>query len=974
MDLKINDCCHGFTILKSQWIEEIHCHSYEMIHKKSGAKLLYMKTDDDNKVFSITFRTPPPNSTGVPHILEHSVLCGSRKFPLKEPFVELVKGSLNTFLNAMTFPDKTMYPIASRNNKDFRNLMDVYLDAVFFPNMVTDKGILMQEGWHYELESPEAPLTYKGVVYNEMKGVYSSADAILEASMMKTLFPHTAYGVDSGGDPTHIPELTFEQFVDFYKMYYHPSNSYIYLYGNMDIEDTLRFIDEEYLSHFEKMEIDSEIAAEPAFAEPVKTTVPYGISSEESEQGKTLHNLAYVINDGLDPVVALGFEVLNYALLGTASSPLRRAVIDAGLGKDVNGAYQTGLLQPVWSITVNGAESDTQGELCELIKKELIRLVERGIDRQVVEGALNRIEFILRENDFAGRPKGLMYNVTCLETWLYGKDPISNLSYEPAIKKIRQNIEQGFFEMLIEKYILGNSHWAAVSAIPQKGVLEAKEAETAEALAAYKATLLPEEIEELVRQTKALKDRQAAPDSEEALATIPLLRKDDLKREIETISMHTEKYKEVLLHHVPEFSNGVVYMNTYFDLKCLDKEEIPYAFLLGDILGDMDTENFSYHDLTNFINLHTGGFKSSVTSFSYQEDTAAYTPVFQIKAKVLRSNITKMLQIFRELTTGAIFSDIKRLTELLEELKAQWDVDVFRKGQDIVSRRLLAYFSPAGAFMEQGELSFYEFIAQQNRDLKTNVPKVAEKLAQVAAKIFTKANLQIQVIAEDEDKRVLAGELDQWLSIMPMGVKGTSLFAFDADERNEGIMTSGKVQYVAAGGNFCKYGYSYTGSYAVLDTIMRYDYLWTKIRVQGGAYGAFSTFTRNGNILFCSYRDPNVAETFDVYRKLADYVENFTVSEREMTKYLIGTMSRLDMPLTAWMKGDKAMAMYFGGITNEQLQKERDQVLQTTAEDIRALAPAIRAALSDNFVCAMGNEQKLKENNTCFGMLISLPQ
>lgn len=974
MNLVIQKSYHRFEVQSSRWIEEVQCQCYELVHTQSGAKVLYMATEDDNKVFSVTFRTPPPDSTGVPHILEHSVLCGSRKFPLKEPFVELVKGSLNTFLNAMTFPDKTMYPVASRNDKDFHNLMDVYLDAVFFPNVVQDKSILMQEGWHYELESPEDPLVYKGVVYNEMKGVYSSADAILDAHMMKTLFPHTPYGVDSGGDPLHITDLTFEQFVNFYRLYYHPSNSYIYLYGNMDIEDTLRFINEEYLCHFNKITVDSAIKKEAPFLKPVSDTVGYGISSEETEQGKTLHQVAYVINDGLDPVIAMGFDVLNYALLGTASAPLRRAIIDAGIGKDVTGSFQTGLLQPVWSVVVTGAEKDTQQALCKLMQEELLRLVDRGIDKQVLEGALNRMEFSLRENDFGGRPKGLMYNVTCLETWLYDKDPALNLMYEPALRRIRQDMNDGFFEMLIEKYILTNMHCAAVSAVPQKGLLEAKEKEVEEKLCHYKASLDDKEIEDLIAQTKALKERQNTADSEEALQTIPLLKKEDLKREIDRIEMNSEKVGDILVHYVPQFTNGIVYMNAYFDLRCLDKEDIPYAFLLSDILGDMDTENFTYHDLTNFVNLHTGGFKSSVTSFSYQEESEVYTPVFQIKAKALRSNIGKMLQVFRELTTGPMFSDTKRLTELLEELKAQWDMDVFRKGQDIVSRRLLSYHSSAAAFMEQGELSFYDFIAKQNRDQKNEVPKTAEKLAQVSAKIFAKANLQLQIVGDEEDKRVVISELGQWLSLMPMGVKGVALPSFDLQIKNEGIMTSGKVQYVAAGGNFCHHGYSYTGSYAVLDTIMRYDYLWNRIRVQGGAYGAFSTFTRNGNIIFCSYRDPNVAETFTAYAELPDYVEEFTVSEREMTKYLIGTMSRIDTPLTPWMKGDKAMAMYFSGISDEQLQQDRDEILNTTVEDIRALGPAIRAALSDNLLCAMGNEQKLRAQSSYFKELISLPQ
>ena len=415
MTLDVHSTLHGFRVDRAVFVKELGSQAYEMTHVQSGARLLYIKNDDDNKVFSISFRTTPSDSTGVPHICEHSTLCGSRKFPLKEPFVELVKGSLNTFLNAMTFPDKTMYPVASRNAIDFKNLVDVYLDAVFFPNMLKDPEVLMQEGWHYEMETPDAPLSYSGVVYNEMKGVFSSPDAQLERHVMENLFPDTTYGVESGGDPDDIPNLTQADFTAFHDKYYHPSNSYIFLYGDLDIDAMLAFIDGEYLSKFTATHIASEIGRQACPGSIVKT-YPYGVANGEKTEQKTLHSLTYVVDDALDTTLALAFKTLTYALLLSPAAPLKKALVDAGLGQDISGDFQNGLLQPLWGISINGSDPDKQAQILPVVRKALTDLVTKGIDRTLLTGALNRIEFSLREADFAGRPKGRIYCIQCMDT------------------------------------------------------------------------------------------------------------------------------------------------------------------------------------------------------------------------------------------------------------------------------------------------------------------------------------------------------------------------------------------------------------------------------------------------------------------------------------------------------------------------------------------------------------------------------
>ena len=972
MKLETGTVLHGFRVNRSVFVKELESQAYEMEHLQSGARVLYIQNEDDNKVFSISFRTTPSDSTGVPHICEHSVLCGSRKFPLKEPFVELVKGSLNTFLNAMTFPDKTMYPVASRNAVDFKNLMDVYLDAVFFPNMLTDEQVLMQEGWHYELESPDAPLTYCGVVYNEMKGVFSSPDSQLERRVMENLFPDTTYGVESGGDPDDIPNLTQEAFEAFHAKYYHPANSYIFLYGDMDIDATLAFIDGEYLSKFTKEQIDSAISRQAPVPSVVKT-YPYGIAKEEKTEHKTLHSLTYVVDDALDPTLGLAFKVLTYVLLLSPAAPLKKALVDAGVGKDISGDFQDGLLQPLWGISINGSDPDKQDKILPVVRRVLGDMVKEGIDKTLLEGALNRIEFTLREADFAGRPKGLIYGIRCMDSWLYDGDPLAPLAYEGALKVLRDGIETGYYEHILQKYVLDNTYYALISLVPEQGLTERHDAELAEKLAAYKATLTEDDIAGIMAATEALKKRQATPDSPEALLSIPTLSRDDLEHKAETIVVHEEEMGTVRLCHVPDVTNGITYINAYFDLHGITAEELPYVYLLSDILGDLDTKKHTYSELASLIDLHTGGIDSTVSAFSDRENNKNYVPVFKFKAKALSKQIDKLVGLLKEISLDTVFTNEERLIELIEETKAGWDMDAFRRGHIIVMHRVLSYTSPVEAFCNAGEFSYYQFISQTASGIRENCGEVAAKLQAVMDKIFVRAGLIIEVTCSDEEKKAAAAVLPQWLEALPQGEHRTGLCDFVMEQKNEGIMTSGKVQYVAKGGNFRDHGYTYVGSLMVLDTILQYGYLWTKIRVQGGAYGAFTRIYDNGDMVFCSYRDPNLGSTVQAYDELADYLETFDVSEREMTKYVIGTLSRIDVPLTPSLRGDKAMNRYFTGTTPDVAQKRRDQLLATTATDIRALAPLIRSVMADGNLCVMGGEGKIREEASLFGSLVSLP-
>ena len=960
MELTVNTDFHGFHVDRSVYVKEIESKAYSLHHVKSGARVLYIKNDDDNKVFSISFRTTPSDSTGVPHICEHSTLCGSRKFPLKEPFVELVKGSLNTFLNAMTFPDKTMYPVASRNAKDFKNLVDVYLDAVLFPNMLKDPMVLMQEGWHYDMDSADAPLKYSGVVYNE------------------SLFPDTTYGVESGGEPDDIPQLTQEKFVSFYKKYYHPSNSYIFLYGDMDIDDMLAFIDGEYLSQFSVETIDSAIARQACPGSVVKT-YPYGVSSGEKTDHKTLHGLTYVVDDALDPTVSMAMKILTYVLLQSPAAPLKKALVDGGVGSDVSGEFQDGILQPILSISVNGSDEDKQKDILPILRKTLSDIVAKGIDKKLLTGALNRSEFALREADFLGRPKGLIYGIRCMDTWLYDLDPLDTLTYEKALAFLRKGIDTGYYEGLIQKYILDNPYYALITMVPQPGLTEEHDKAEAQRLAEYKKTLSKEEIDAIVAASQALKERQAAPDSPEALQTIPTLTRDDLETKAEDIAMEKGECGGVTVCTVPDVTNGISYINAYFDLHGLAAEDIPYVYLLSDIIGDMDTKDHTYSEIAALIDLYTGGIDYSVSAFSDRNDHNRYTPVFKFRTKALTSNVTKLIDLLKEISLATVYTNSKRLIELIDETKAGWDLDVFRRGHTIVMHRVLSYVSPVEAFCDAGEFTYYQFVNDIYREVhEKGTDRVAAKLAELTAEIFTKARMTVEITGAEDDIVTSKGAILDWLTPMPQGAMPDSLCQFDLAQKNEGIMTSGTVQYVAKGGNFRLHGYDYTydytGSLLVLDTILQYGYLWTKIRVQGGAYGAFTKFYNNGDMVLCSYRDPNLPKTVQAYDELADFLEHFDASDREMTKYVIGTLSRIDIPLTPSLRGVKAMGRYFTGTTQADAQAIRDQLLATTAQDIRNLAPMIRAVMADNNLCVMGGEGIIGDSKDLFTDLVSLPE
>ena len=1228
----------AYELLREEGLSDIQSVGYLLRHRKSGARIMVIANDDDNKVFHITFRTPPVDSTGVAHILEHCSLCGSEKFPSKDPFVELVKGSLNTFLNAMTYPDKTMYPIASCNDKDFANLMDVYMDAVFHTNIYKKEEIFRQEGWNYHLENPEDEITYNGVVYNEMKGAYSSPEDVLDREILNALYPDTPYGFESGGDPQCIPDLKYEDFLAFHGKYYHPSNAYIYLYGNMDVEERLTWLDQEYLSKYGEKEVDSKISMQKAFDAPHEIYKKYSISTSESEEDNTYLSWNVSVGTSSDVRLVTAMAILEYALLSAPGAPLKQALLDAGIGKDILGSFESGIQQPSLSVVAKNANVGDKEKFLAVIRKVLEEQVKNGIDKKALLAGINSSEFRFREADYGSYPKGLMYGIDIMDSWLYGEgDPFAYVKQLDIYKELRDAVESDYYEKLVQKYLLDNTHVAVVVVAPEKGLTAKLEAETAKKLADFKAGLSEEQVKELVEKTAKLQEFQETPSTQEELEKIPMLTREDITKKCRPICNRELSFgnTKVLWHDVN--TNGIAYLTLYFDLSVVRKEDLPYVGLLKNVLGMIDTEHYAYGDLFNEINMQTGGIGTGMVVFP-EKDTQKMYPMFTVSARTLYDKIDFVFDVIEEILFTSKLDDEKRLKEIVSEQKSRTQMRLTTAGHSAAATRAMAYFSETAAFSDRSSgIDYYRMLDDLDANFETKKEKLldnthvavvvvapekgltakleaetAKKLADFKAglseeqvkelvektaklqefqetpstqeelekipmltreditkkcrpicnrelsfgntkvlwhdvntngiayltlyfdlsvvrkedlpyvgllknvlgmidtehyaygDLFNEINMQtggigtgmvvfpekdtqkmypmftvsartlydkidfvFDVIEEilftsklDDEKRLkeivseqksrtqmrlttaghsaaatramayfsetaafsdrssgidyyrMLDDLDANFETKKEKLKSklkelmnvifrqnAMVFSVTAEEKglagleekvtglceklsldkrtpaeetlaygklNEGFQTSAKIQYVTRAGNYREAGYDYTGALRILKVIMSYEYLWVNVRVKGGAYGCMSGFGRNGNSYFASYRDPNLRQTNEIYEGVPEYVEHFNVEERDMTKYVIGTISEMDTPLTARAQGARSDAAYFGHVTESDLQKERDQVLYATQEDIRALAPLMRAILAEDCICVLGNEDALEKEKEMF--------
>ena len=971
--MRIEDL-QAYEILDTQKLTDIASTGYIIRHKKSGARIAAISNTDENKVFYIGFRTPPEDETGVPHIIEHTVLCGSEKFPVKDPFVELVKGSLNTFLNAMTYPDKTIYPIASCNGKDFQNLMDVYMDAVFNPNIYKHEEIFKQEGWHYELESEDAPVTINGVVYNEMKGAFSSPDEILQQEIYSALYPDNTYSKNSGGNPEHIPELSYEEYLNFHRRYYHPVNSYIYLYGDMDMAEKLDWMDKEYLSKYEQIELDSTIMEQSPFAEKVEVVKKYPIASNESEKDNTYLSYNVSVANVLDRQLYQAFDILDYALVSAPGAPLKKALIDAGIGKDISGGFDNGSLQPVFSIIAKNANMEDKERFLQIIHDTLEEQVAKGVNKKALLAGINSSEFRFREADFGQFPKGLLYGIQCLDSWLFDdRKPFMHLQCLDTFQFLKDQLETGYFEGLIQRYLLDNHHGAVVCIEPEKGLNAKMEEALNQKLVEYKESLSEEEIQQLIEETKHLKQYQEEPSPKEELEKIPMLSREDMRKEVLPFSNIEENIDGIKAVRHDVFTNGIDYATFLFDVADIPTCDIPYLGILKVILGYVNTKTYSYPELANAVNIYTGGVNSGLGIYPNSKNDEQMQVKYEVRIKVLENNLEEAMKIVNEILLSSDLEDEKRLYEILAQSKSRLQQSLSSAGHSVSSMRALTAYSKYAYYLDATSgITYYQTIADLESNFEEKKEQLKEKLKGLIGKIFTTGRLLISFTGDQNAYNHAVPVFQKYLGQLQAGTAAGAQAVIALKKQNEGFMDASQIQYVAKAGNFAKHGYRYTGVLKILKLILSYDYLWINIRVKGGAYGCMSGFFRSGETYLVSYRDPNLAKTLTIYDELPEYLRHFEVDERDMTKYIIGTFSSMDTPLYPEAKGARSMTAYLQGLTIEELQRERDEVRNATAQDIQGLAGMMESVLTDDTICVIGNEDNIRKEADLFDEISAL--
>lgn len=957
-----------YEILDEHRVEDVQSDGFILRHKKSGARIAVLSNNDDNKVFYIGFRTPPEDETGVPHIIEHTTLCGSKKFPVKDPFIELAKGSLNTFLNAMTYPDKTVYPVASCNDQDFKNLMDVYLDAVFNPNITKYEEIFKQEGWHYELTGKDDELKINGVVYNEMKGAYSSPDEVLSSQIYRSLFPDNTYSKDSGGNPEYIPKLTYEAYLDFYHKYYHPSNSYIYLYGDMDVVERLEWLDKEYLSLYDYKKVNSEINKQPAFDEIKNVEAQYSITMDDSQENKTYLSYNRVVGDTLDEMLYQAFDVLDYALVSSPGAPVKQALIDAGIGDDVYGSYDAGILQPVFSFVAKNANASQADEFENIIENTLKEVVKTGINKEALLAGINSSEFKFREADFGQFPKGLLFGLNCLDSWLFDDmKPFIHLECLGTFAKLRKAVDTDYFEKLIQEYLLDNTHGSSVTVKPKRGLGNEREEALAKELSDYKASLSDEEIKKLIEDTEHLKKYQEEPSSDEDLRKLPMLTRADMKKNAMPFSNIEDELLDVKVVRHDIESNGIDYISFLFDADDFAQSELGYLGFFTNALGLVSTEKYSYTDLANATNIYTGGISTGTASHPDIKDRNNFVFKFEVKLKVLEKNLDKALELMEQMLLTSDFTDTKRLGELVAQIKARLQANLSSSGHLVAAMRSMSSFSRYALYQDELKgIAFYRSICHIEKELSESPKSVSDKLAAIAKKLFARNRMLISFTGNNEAygnaKPSLEKVIAEFNKMSAVGNQAEVHF----NTAKEAFIDASQIQYVAKTGDFICEGYEYTGALRLLRIILSYDYLWINVRVKGGAYGCMNTFLRSGESYFVSYRDPNLSDTLDVYDRIPEYIKSFSPDERDMTKYIIGTFSALDTPMNPEAKGSRSLSAYLEGITYEQIQKERNEILNAQPEDIRRLADLVEAVLKKDSICVIGNENMIKESAGLF--------
>lgn len=960
----------GFILEKSEMVEYIDSKADTYIHEKSGARLLHLANSDDNKLFAIGFRTPPASSNGVAHIIEHSVLSGSRKYKTKEPFMSLVSSSLCTFLNAMTFADKTIYPFSSRNTKDFENLMDVYLDAVLFPAIYTKPEIFYQEGWHYDISKKEDPIIYKGVVYNEMRGAMSDINTQLYYALRNSQYPDTIYGLNSGGDPAVIPELSYEEFLAFHKKHYHPSNSYILLYGDMDIEKCLKQIDGDFLSHFDREQPDTEIKFQKPFTKRVERTVPYSISKEEDSKNKASFALTYTLGNENKTEDVFAMQILSDVLMNSSSAPLKKAIMEAELAEDAF-AYGINNLQNSFVIGIKNTDEDKKEEFVKIVETELKKMAESGIDKKLLAAAINKMEFSYREGNDEGN-RGLYYYYHIMDSWLYGGDPLTYLRFNKIISDLKEKSKHDYFEKFIKENFLENNFSSLTALVPEKGLAEKRDAALEEKLKKYKDSLSDAELDKLLELNKNLTEMQLSEDTIEDKKTIPSLPLSEIDKKSGQIKFETHIENGINIVHTNIFSFGIVYFNFAFDLSVIDIEKLPYAALLADLLTDLDTKKFSYSDLNNEIYAETGGIAFAVQVMENYHNPSLDSR-FILNAKIVPCKSKELFSLLDEICFNTLFENKKRIKELIQTIRTRSESSMQRSGHSVAMGRVRSYFSKSAKYAEIiGRLDYTRFIQNLAKNFDSEFSVLQKELESVYKKLFNKNNLVAGITCPKEDYNSVNKDLHCFISSLSSEKLQNGKFDVPVKKLNEGITSSSNVQYVCKGADLKKLGAEYSGSLRLLANILNGKYLHTNIRAKGGAYGAGISFSENGAMATFSFRDPNLKETVEVYDGMYKFIEELNLSEDDLRQFIIGTVAHIDVLLTPAEKGAAALSMYLCGKTNADIEKLLEEVLNTDNEKLKSYSEIIRRAMEENYLCVLGNSTKINENKEMFETTIPL--
>ena len=957
---KKDETYFGFKLIKTENVDDINSLCHVFIHEKSGAKLFYAKNDDKNKVFFISFKTPPENDCGTAHIMEHSVLCGSEKYPLKDPFNELEKGSLNTYLNALTYSDKTMYPVASVNDKDFDNLVKVYADAVFKPNVLNEEKIFKQEGWHYELESENDDIKYNGVVFNEMKGALSQPERVLENCASRSLFGFTPYGYESGGDPDKITDLTYQGFKDFYNKYYYPSNSFIYLYGDMDIEKYLKFLDEEYLCNYKKSEqkiIINEVN------KPYKEydEALYSVVERDKDLKDSYFSLNFCTGKSTDILLQFGMEILSYILFETNGSPVKKAAVESGLCGDLEGWFDNSTYQMTLNIVGKKCRYEDRFKFKDLVTEKLKELAQNGIDKNLAVSAINYIEFLLREADFGYKPKGLAYGMRMMYGYLHGKDPIESIKMWKYFDEIRNNVNNGFFENLINEYLINNEHSSYTVIKAQEGLQSKLDNEVKEKLKKYKESLSSDEINKIIKDTKELKEYQDEEESEENLKKIPFISVSEIEKKAETLDS-IENENEI---SVFSDTNSIDYVKLMFDLKSLPQDMIPYAGLLAKVLCKIDTQKYSYESLPAEMDMNTGGIYACVDVY---ENENGLRPVLSVNGKALERNRLKLYDLLEEIVLNSNFDKLDSLKKIIHELVMRNETVISENGHSYSALRALSYIRPASYYKELVKgIAFNDFVINAEK----NIELTAQKLAQAAKAIFVKDNFILCGLYDKKQNGENNNLYLRFKELLPKGNGEKFEFSFEPKFIKEAVTNSSKIVYNSKGADFISLGYKYNGAMNVVRNIVNTEYLWNQVRVKSGAYGAGCAMLRNGSIYAYSYRDPNTVKTFEAYDMIGKFLrevcENINVD-----KFILGAINDIDRPKSSSDKIETAALRYMQNISQEMIQKSRDEILSAGKKDILLCADIFDEAMGKAASVTIGSESIIKNNSKYYDIIRNL--